>query len=179
APLRLVRGTGRRDEGRPDRVRRWAMAGTAAAAAAAIAALAVSLVNSNDQVGQLQSALGGHVPDAAVRAALASPGHRLVDLRTTGGTQQAELVLERRGTGYVVTSSMATLPDGETYQLWASVHGQAISLGLLGQRLARGAAFSLGSSSSGAGALLVTVEPSGGVVSPDHVPIARASLTTT
>lgn len=147
-----------------------------AAAAAVVAALSVSLVAAEGRVGQLQSAIAAR-PPAPVRAALASPGHRLVSLRSGGGARVAELVIDRTGVGYVVSSTMSGLPADETYQLWASISGKAISLGLLGHRLAPGAAFSLGSATSGARSLLVTVEPAGGVVAPDRAPIAIANLT--
>lgn len=159
----------------PHHRRAW-LAGAAAAAAAAVAALSVSLVAAEGRVSQLQSAIAGR-PPAPVRAALASPGHRLVSLRSGGGARVAELVIDRTGVGYVVSSTMSGLPADETYQLWASISGKAISIGLLGHRLAPGAAFTLGSAVSGARALMVTVEPAGGVVAPDRAPIAIANLT--
>lgn len=147
----------------------------AVAAAAVVAALSFGLVNAEGRVSQLRSALDRQ-PGAAVRAALAAPGHRVLELRAVDGRGDGKVVLDRSGVGYVVSSAMPTLPSGETYQLWASVNGQAISLGLLGQRSLAGDAFSLGSSISAARELMVTVEPTGGVVSPDRAPIATAKL---
>ncbi|MGH9082686.1 MAG: anti-sigma factor domain-containing protein [Acidimicrobiales bacterium] len=155
--------------------RAWAAAAVALAAAAAVVALAISLVGANDRVSQLRSALTA--PTAAVRAALASPGHRLVNLRSRDGAPAAQLVVDRNGTGYVVTSTMPALPASQTYQLWASINGRTISLGLLAGKVVPGQAFSLGSSTSGARELMVTVEPAGGVVAPDRVPVATADLT--
>lgn len=164
---------------------RWRLAhrkawlGGVAAAAAVIAALAVSLVHTDGQVHRLQSALAQGGSQAAVHAALTSPGHRVVDLRSSGGARLAEVVVRRDGQGFVVHSEMSRLPVTETYQLWASINGRPISLGLLGRRPAPGTAFSLGTSATGARKLMVTVEPAGGVPTPDTTPIATAPLSLT
>jgi len=158
------------------RARTWAAAAVASGAAAAIALLAVGLVNSQGRVHELQAALVARAPAAAVQAALAAPGHDVVRLRDTHGTAVAELVVEHDGAGYVVGSRMPPLPSGETYQLWASIDGKAISLGLLGSRPVRGGAFSLGSAANSARELMVTVEPAGGVVAPSAAPVATAPL---
>jgi anti-sigma factor RsiW len=156
--------------------RRWLQAIGAAGAAAAIALLALGLVNADGRVHQLQSAVAGSGAQAAVRAALVSPGHKVVRLRTPSGTAVASLVVEHTGAGYVVSSRMSPLPADETYQLWASIGGRPISLGLLGRRPATGTAFSLGSAARIARALMVTVEPAGGVAAPDHAPVAIGAL---
>lgn len=168
-------------EGRARKSRRrrtWAATMTGAAAALAIAVLASGLVQANGRVHQLQSALAGRAPDAAVRAALASRGHTMVSLRTTAGTTVARIVLAKSGVGYVVSSAMSALPASETYQLWASINGRPISLGLLGRRPQTGAAFSLGSAAVATRELMVTVEPAGGLVAPDRSPIATARVST-
>ncbi len=148
----------------------------AGAAAAAIALLAVNLVDTQGRVDQLQSALAGRGPHSAVEAALSSPDHQVVDLRSSDGAQLAEIVVQRNGTGYFVHSSMTELPSNETYQLWASIDGKPISLGLLGRRPSAGISFSLGTSVSAARELMVTDEPAGGVSTPDRAPIATAPL---
>ncbi len=177
----LSTGSGRRpgSRRRDGRRRAWLGGAVAGAAAAAIAGLAVGLVHAEGQVHQLQSALAGGGSQAAVRAALASPGHRVVDLRTGDGNRLAEVVVRHDGVGYVVRSTMTRLPATQTYQLWASINGRPISLGLLGRQPASGAAFSLGTSATGARELMVTVEPAGGVPAPDRTPIATAPLSLT
>ncbi|HLG68476.1 MAG TPA: anti-sigma factor [Acidimicrobiales bacterium] len=158
--------------------RAWTAAamGTAAACAALAVVLGIDLSNANGRVAQLQTSLARQGPAAAVAAALASPGHRVVELHADDGARLAELVVQRNGVGYVVASSMAGLPDDETYQLWAKIAGQPISLGLLGSTPRAGAAFSLGTSVGEAQQLMVTVEPAGGVVTPDRGPVASATL---
>lgn len=154
----------------------WLGGAVAGAAAAAIAVLAVNLVDTQGHVQQLQSALAGHGSHAAVQGALASPGHQVVELRSSNGAQLAEIVVRRDGTGYFVRSSMSELPSTETYQLWASIDGKPISIGLLGRQPASGVSFSLGTSVTGVREIMVTVEPARGVSTPDHAPIATAPL---
>jgi len=56
---------------------------------------------------------------------------------------------------------MPDLPKAETYQLWAMIGGQPISLGLMGNSPAQ-ASFTV-SGSATVSALAVTVEPAGGL----------------
>lgn len=162
------------------RVRRNPWTATGLAAVAACAALAVVFgVNwseANGKVGQLQSALTRQGMGEAVEAALTSPGHRVLELRSTGGAQLAKVVVRQSGAGYVVWSHMPPLPADKTYQLWVEITDRPISLGLLGGELSLGDAFSLGSSAREARRLMVTVEPRGGVVVPTTPPIASAGL---
>ena len=80
------------------------------------------------------------------------------------------------GRAYMVSSSMPALPTDETYQLWGEISGQPISLGLLGSD-PKQATFTVASSSVPS-ALAVTVEPSGGVVTPDRSPVATGTVAT-
>jgi anti-sigma-K factor RskA len=180
-------GLGTKDRGRqsgtggssgPNRRRAWSALGVGVAAACAALALVfgVSWSNANGRLGQLQDSLSRQGSMAAVGAALDSPGRRVLELRSTGGKRVAELVVRRDGAGYVVRSDMGRLPVSETYQMWAQIAGQPISLGLLGPAVAPGDAFALGSAVARARTLMVTVEPSGGVVAPNHAPIASATF---
>ncbi len=173
-PNRSVRRTNARRAAR----RPWAVAGIGAAAAcAALAAIfGVGWSHANERAGQLQATLAERGAAAAVQAALVSPGHRVVVLQSSTGARLAELVVQANGVGYVVSSHMGALPGDETYQLWAEIANQPISLGLLGSRPGMGDAFSLGPSISDARALMVTVEPAGGVVTPDRTPVATGTL---
>jgi len=69
---------------------------------------------------------------------------------------------------------MPDLPKAETYQLWAMIGGQPISLGLMGNSPAQ-ASFTV-SGSATVSALAVTVEPAGGVVAPDRPPVATGKV---
>jgi len=161
---------------RAGRHRTWSVAAAMTAAAAVIAALAVGLVHDQGQVHRLQSALAVRGPDAAVRAALGTPGAQVVTLHTPAGSDLARVVVEPSGVGYVVASTMSALPAAKTYQLWMASDGRAISIGLLGPHPRAGGAFNLGSAVRSARELMVTVEPATGVVAPTHSPIATAAL---
>ncbi len=165
----------RRLEGQaPRRMRATAVLGAAACAAIA-AVLGIGWVTASTRADQLQHALAQRGAHAPVAAALASPGRRIVRLRSADGVQLAELVVGRNGVGFVVASRMPRLPAYETYQLWTNTGGRPVSIGLLGAEPSAGLAFSLGSH-SGAAQLMVTVEPSGGVVMPTNVPVAAGRL---
>lgn len=167
---------------RPSRQRRSgrrsvrALSAAALAAAAVIAGLALSLSSADNRNGQLQSALADRGQLSALSSALASPGHRVITLRSSAGTRLVEVVLRSDGTGYVMTSALAPLPGDETYQLWASIDGQPISLGLLGEYPHAGGAFSLRTDAQPS-ALMITIEPAGGVITPDRAPVATGPLT--
>jgi len=159
---------------RTRRAGRWASLVAAAAAVAAIAVLGVGLANTSTQLDQARRALSGRGDTGAVRAAMATPARRLVRMDSAEGAQLAEFVVLPDGQGYLVSSSMPSLPSDETYQLWALIGGQPISVGLLGSRPDQ-AAFTLASTSQ-ASALAVTVEPAGGVTTPDRSPVAKGNL---
>lgn len=160
---------------RSPRTIRWASLTVAAAAVVAIALLGINLSQTNDQLGQARSALSGRGSRAAVEAALANPKHRLVRLDSSEGTELAEFVVLPSGQGYMVSSKMPALPSDETYQLWAMISGQPISVGLLGDQPTT-AAFTVASTAAPT-ELAVTVEPAGGVPTPDRSPVATGDIT--
>jgi len=77
-----------------------------AAVAALLAFLTVNLVQANHQLGSAQQALSDQSGNAAVQAALTTPGHRLVSLRSPSGRPVAEVVVVPDGRGYFVSSTM-------------------------------------------------------------------------
>lgn len=164
----------RRRPGGTRRSRAAVVAG--AAAVVVVGVLGLSLATTVGHVATLRSEIARRGPAVAVDAALAAPGHRTVVLQSSSGARLAELVVRRNGAGFVVSTRAPTLPGDETYQLWAIIANQPISLGLLGQQLLPGAPFSIGSSVSGAAKMMITVEPSGGVVTPDKAPVAAGTL---
>jgi anti-sigma-K factor RskA len=160
---------------RQRRQRSWRRAGAvlAAAAAVVIGLLSVTLAQSDHHVNQLQTALSSKGDSVGVATALANPAHQIVRMRSVHGAQLAEFVVVPGGHGYMTTSTMPALPKDETYQLWAVIDGQPISLGLLGNQV-RSAAFTVGGAASPS-QLQITVEPSGGVVAPDRAPVATGT----
>jgi anti-sigma-K factor RskA len=143
---------------------------TLLAAAAAIVALAINLSSESGRVSNLQTAL----QTSAVHQALATPGHRLVRLSGDNHTVLATFVVLHNGTGYLVSSKMAPLPAGETYQLWGIVGGTPVSIGVMGSH-PRQMAFTLASSPRPS-TLGVTVEPAGGAVTPTLPMVASGAV---
>jgi anti-sigma factor RsiW len=146
----------------------------AAAAVVVISILAVNLSRVDNRVGQIQSAFGGQSSQAVISQALANPEHRLANLKGATGEKLAEFVVTPDGRGYLVSSSMPSLPASQTYQLWAFIGGKPISLGLLGNR-PKQAGFTVAGSAVPT-SLAVTIEPAGGVASPDRAPVAAGRI---
>jgi len=144
--------------------------GAIAVAAAAVAAvLGIGLVQADNKVSNLQDA------SPAATAALRAPGHRLVVLdSSTSKTEQARVVVLPSGQGYLVSSTLPTLDNGRTYQLWAIEGSQPISLGLLGGAPGQ-AAFTMAGSTQPSH-LSITAEPAGGSVFPTGPIIATGTV---
>lgn len=144
----------------------------AAAAVVVVAVLGVNLSRVDNQLNTERSS-GPAVSQSVLDAALAGP-HQVAHLRSPSGVRLAEVVLVPDGRGYLVSSALARLRTTQTYQLWGSIGGRAISLGLLGSH--PGEAVFTVAGSLGPTELLVTVEPAGGVVSPDASPVAAGRV---
>jgi anti-sigma-K factor RskA len=149
---------------RTSRSRLAAIGAVAVAAAVAAIVLGVNLVHDDNQISQLQQAVGtsGHT---AVEAALHTPGSKLVNVESPSHQQLAQFVVVPNGQGYLVKSKLPTLSPSQTYQLWGVIDRQPISLGLLGRSPNQGASYTSASSRSPS-SLAVTVEPAGGSVTP-------------
>jgi Anti-sigma-K factor rskA/Putative zinc-finger len=143
-----------------------------AAALIAVVGLSIALASSGGGPSQQASSGAGQGLQAAAASVLANPDHQQATLRSPDGREVARVVT-LDGHGYVLATAMAGLPKDETYQLWGLIRGRTISLGLLGPD-PRTVGFSYGSSRPSE--ILVTVEPNGGVVSPDHSPVATGPL---
>jgi anti-sigma-K factor RskA len=161
--------------GRPraSRSRLISVASLAAACAAAAVVLGVNLVDANNQVAHLQGAIG-ETAHTAVLAALETPGHKVVNLKTSDGHRAAEFVVLPSGQGYLVGWRLPELSPKETYQLWGVVNGQTISLGLLG-RSPDLVTFTLAGSPKES-RLGITAEPAGGSVLPSGAMLAAGAV---
>ncbi len=149
---------------------RVVVATTLLAAAAAILALSINLSSESSHVATLQQALAS----SAVHQALTTPGHHLVTLRGSGHDKVATFVVLPNGTGYLVSSTMATLPAGKTYQLWGFVAGKPVSIGIMGAK-PRHVAFTLASAPSPS-SLAVTIEPARGSLTPTLPIVASGAV---
>jgi anti-sigma-K factor RskA len=148
------------------------VAAIAVAAAAVAIVLGIGLVRADNKVSNLQSAQAA--PSAAVTAALATPGHRVITLDAGTHGQQAQVVVTPSGQGYLVSSTLPALTKGRTYQLWAIEGNQPISLGLLGGSPSH-AAFTMAGSTRPSH-LSITAEPAGGSVFPTGPILATGTV---
>ena len=142
-------------------------------AAAAIVVLAFSLASANGHVSRLNSALSRSANNV-VQAALSTPGHKLVNLKSSAQVELAQFVLLPDGRGYLVKSNMPALSSNETYQLWGIINGTPISIGLMGDSPNEvGFTVSGGPTPS---SLDVTVEPAGGTQMPTSPVVASGAV---
>ncbi|MHB1986957.1 MAG: anti-sigma factor [Acidimicrobiales bacterium] len=146
----------------------------AAAAAALVIVMAVQLSHLDSRVGRLQAAVAAKGLASAVSSALVEP-HRAAILTSATTSMSAEVVITPGGQAYWVKSSLPELALGKSYQLWALVNGETVSIGLIGRDPSNYAAFRIG---SGASALMVTVEPAGGTSTPTSPVVVRKTIQT-
>jgi hypothetical protein len=141
------------------------------AAAASIIALSVGLTGANSQVRNLQTALASR---SAVTAALATPGHQLVNLSNSAQQPIAQFVMLPDGTGYLVKSRMPVLGSGQTYQLWGIVKGSPVSIGVMGNSPGR-VTFTMAGTPAPT-ELAITVQRSGGSLTPSKAFVATGAV---
>jgi anti-sigma factor RsiW len=130
--------------------------------AVVVAILSFQLANADHRASQLQHALASD--HGEVVAALATPGHQLVNLTSSTHQRLVQFVLVPDGRGYLVNSQLPTLAPSQTYQLWDVIGKKAVSIGLMGPS-PRHVTFTL-AGTTGASELAITVEPSGGTITP-------------
>lgn len=155
------------------RRRRGALGAVAFAAAASIVVLALSLSNAQSHVTNLQSALQS-AQRSAVQRALATPGHRIVDLTGSFDQRVAQFVMLPDGTGYLVRSSLSALASNDTYQLWGIVKGAPVSIGVMGSAPGE-VTFTL-NSPPGPSELAITVQRAGGSLRPSKDLVASGPV---
>jgi hypothetical protein len=148
---------------KPSRGRTTALATCAVVAAAIATVLSLNVVSADNRVAQLRRGMSLST-NTAVRSALHAPGHTIVDLSGANHSELARFVLDPDGRAYLLNSELPALSSRSTYQLWGSITGQIISLGVLGRSLHQ-AAFTLKGSPRPA-RLGISIEPTGGSVRP-------------
>jgi hypothetical protein len=136
----------------------------AAAAAAAAAVLTFLIVDPGDG--------RGNGVEAAARDAAVDPAAQAVALEDAGGDTVMRAVVLPDGRAYVVDDSLAALPEGRTYQLWALTGGDPVSVGLLG----RDPGVRELDVPPGTERLAVTEEDAAGAVQPTTTPVAAGSI---
>jgi anti-sigma factor RsiW len=152
---------------------RAAVALVAAAAALVIAVLGVKVVNQEDRIGRLQTAMEDTAIVRAANLALADPHAAKARLASLDGSVTAAAVVLPDGSGYLLAQDMPALDRGKTYQLWGQTGGGLISLGLLGSHPNDVVAFQ---STKGVAALAITEEDAPGVVQSKNPPALSGSF---
>jgi hypothetical protein len=150
----------------------------AAAAVIVVALLGVEVGHLRTRTNHLSGQVAAMAPTAptmtAVRLALATPGARMVALKSQAGPRVSlDAVILPSGAGYLYDTDLAPLSPEQTYQLWGVVGNQVISYGVLGATPSPVMAFR---ASSGVQALAVTAEVAGGVVSSTQKPVVSGSV---
>jgi anti-sigma factor RsiW len=158
---------------RSARGRLIAVGSLAAAAAVVAVVLGLNLAHDDSQISQLHHALGPGAP-SAVTAALETPGHAVVNVTNPARQRVAQFVIVPDGRGYLVHSTLPTLPSTKTYQLWGVIGGKAISLGLMGRAPGQ-VTFTLAGTRRPA-TLAITAEPAGGSVTPTSPMVATGTV---
>jgi hypothetical protein len=147
-------------------------AATMAVAAALTLFLGVALGRNEDgRFGRLEAAAKAMEKAAvsnAAYAALTDSGNERVELASSDGKAAAQVVRLPDGTGYLVPNSLAPLPAGRVYQLWAVRSDAKISLGVLGEK-PEVSAFRM---TGPVAAYAVTEETAGGVATSQNQPVA-------
>jgi Anti-sigma-K factor rskA/Putative zinc-finger len=146
----------------------------AAAAAAAIALLGIQVGHLNHKVDQ--SNRGTPNLQAAAEQALGNPADTRIMMTATHGSarQVAEIVITKSGASFLFNRDLPRLPPNRTYQLWAVIHGQAISAGLLGTDPETGV-FTLNPAELTT-TFELTDEPAPGSPNPTSPPVASTAL---
>jgi hypothetical protein len=148
----------------------------AVAAVAMIGFLGIRVADDRHRIDELA---GQAYPDQltqSVNAALADPGGRKIELVSTDGSRSAQAVVLPDGTGYMVKSNLPQLSDTRTYQLWAVVGANKISVGVLGPEMQHAVPFKMNGPVS---ALAITEEVAGGVVASRGDPVVLGRVQTT
>lgn len=135
------------------------LAGVAAVAAAVISVLGIRVVQQDRRIDELALSVAQGGFDQQVAALAVDPAALKVHLVSADGAQKAEAVLSGDGRGYLVNHNLPPLGADRTYQLWAQIGDQKVSLGLLGAQPGK-AAFQV---RAPVAALAVTEEVANGV----------------
>jgi anti-sigma-K factor RskA len=146
-------------------------AATMAVAAAVALFLGVALGRHDshrlDNIDKLARAIQETNVNGAAFAALSDPAAEQVKLASADGRSSARVVRLPDGTGYLVPGTLAPLPAGRVYQLWAVRADAKISLGVLGASPGVSAFRMTGPVS----AYAVTDEVAGGVATTSNQPV--------
>ena len=149
-----------------------ATAAVAAAAMALVGIMGLKIVDDGRRIDSLKEQARPAELSRTANAALADPTARRVDLRAPGTPFVAQVVLLPDGTGYLLDSNLPELGVDRTYQLWAVVGTNRISVGVLGPDPGIAAFKAPGQTS----AFAITSEVAGGVVLTQNQPLVLGTV---
>jgi hypothetical protein len=149
-----------------------AAAAIAAAAVALVGVMGLKIVDDERRIDSLKEQARGAELSRTADAALADPAARRVALRSPDDRFLARAVLLPDGTGYLLESNLPGLGADATYQLWAVVGTNRISVGVLGPDPGVAAFKAPGQTS----ALAITSEAAGGVVLTQKQPVVVGTV---
>jgi hypothetical protein len=144
-----------------------AAAVAAVAAVAVIGVLGLKVLDDERRIRDLASDTPARELDRTVRAAVADPTARRIELVSVDKQLRADTVVLPDGTGYLVSSNLPELRPARTYQLWALVGTSKISVGVLGTKPGA-TGFKAAPDASG---FAITEEVAGGVVATEKSPV--------
>lgn len=139
----------------------------------AVAAAAVGVLGLGALGGFLASRGGDPTLAEVAEAAARQPGSRVVTLTSpTDGSEVMELVVTRDGEAFLRESAAAPLTPDRTYQMWAVVGDETVSVGVMGHNPREGEM----RIPEGTKVLALTEEVAGGVAVSKQDPVATATL---
>jgi len=162
------------------RVAPWWLVVPATAAAVLLVVVGVLGWQVHEQgrrIHDINAAIGARDLDQAVAAAALDPRSAKATLRSADGRVQLDAVIGPDGSGFLVPGAgdrLPALPATRTYQLWAVIGTQKISMGLLGPHPSEIVAFH--AAAPAIDALAITSERAGGVVQSTQAPVVAGSF---
>ena len=148
------------------------VASIAAAAVIVIGVLGAQVIRQDRRLDELNVALETRALEQAYTAALQDESSTKAELRSDDGSVVLTAVVLPDGTGFLPADQLPALADDRTYQLWAIVGEEAISMGVLGHR----PDLVVFRTDPGATALAVTAERAGGVIASEEQPVVMGRL---
>jgi hypothetical protein len=149
-----------------------AAAAVAAAAVAVVGIMGLKIVDDGRRIDSLQEQARRAELSRTAEVALADPAARRVDLRASDARVMAQAVLLPDGTGYLLDDNLPELGTDRTYQLWAVVGTNRISVGVLGPDPGVTAFKAPGQTA----ALAITSEAAGGVIVSQNQPVGVGTV---
>jgi anti-sigma-K factor RskA len=103
----------------------------AGVAAAVVVLFGLQFNHVDNELNGLRVAVNGHGLSPLVASVALGP-HRVITLTSAGSPESGRIEVAPGGTAYWVGASLGALSPDKTYQLWATVGGRIVSIGLLG-----------------------------------------------